>query len=133
MRYMMVSKRFPAKHPRAGELTGFRERILTGRKLHTLRHSTRWLRLDGERVSLRQWAGRPYASKQVEFARCVIRPKCFVVEGETTESARVAMLARHDGFDDVADFGWWFGAGPGEPIDFRGVRVWFCEVRAVGG
>lgn len=96
---LMISRVFPAKHPRAGQQTYFREKIqrncigkksidgsfepfkiniidFTDPKLHTIRENyDLWAsRADkinrGEAVlSLRQWTGKPYNSKQVEFIR----------------------------------------------------------------
>lgn len=67
---LTLSKAFPATHPRKGEPTGFRE-AFRKTKLHTIRANyTLWLKRiaevqRGEAVlSVRQWAGKPYASKQ---------------------------------------------------------------------
>lgn len=91
-----LSVSFMAKHPRAGEPTFFKEKLLnvlekrnyidvredwnliriTSRKKHTIRtnYSLWKKRIDevtkGEAVlSIRQWTGKPYASKQMEIAR----------------------------------------------------------------
>lgn len=67
---LTLSKAFPATHPRKGEPTGFRE-AFRKTKLHTIRANyTLWLKRiaevqRGEAVlSVRQWSGKPYASKQ---------------------------------------------------------------------
>ena len=72
-----LSKTFPAWHPRKGQPTEFLEKFLNGQtgkgnaKLHTIRASCPlWeMRIkevqEGKAVlSIRQWSGRPYASKQ---------------------------------------------------------------------
>jgi len=94
-----ISRTFPATHPRKGEPTGFREKILnelipcgliefntvykhgldieiTGEKIHTIRANYDFWRKRIEQVwlgeaelSLRYWSGKPRHSKQVEFLR----------------------------------------------------------------
>ncbi len=78
-----ISKIFPAAHPRKGELTGFLEKFLNGqtstgevRKVHTIRANyplwekrIKEIKAGNAVLSVRQWSGRPYASKQVEIAR----------------------------------------------------------------
>ena len=86
---LLISRYFPATHPRKGEFTDFCDKILVGcivgqsnstkgslRKIHTIRANyDLWKRrIDevnaGEAVlSLRYWTGKPYNSKQQEFAR----------------------------------------------------------------
>lgn len=82
---LMLSQVFPAGHPRAGEPTGFQHKLqatlngwsdLTFAKLHTIRANyplwaKRFEQIErGEAcLSIRQWSGKPYASKQVEIAR----------------------------------------------------------------
>lgn len=67
---LILSKEFPATHPLKGEPTGFREAFRKN-KLHTIRANyPLWEKRiaevqRGEAVlSVRQWAGKPYASKQ---------------------------------------------------------------------
>lgn len=91
-----LSVSFLAKHPRAGEPTFFKEKLLNviekrdytdfkrnhnlirikSRKRHTIRSNyPLWKKridevIKGEAVlSVRQWTGKPYASKQIEIAR----------------------------------------------------------------
>lgn len=65
MKVITLSKTFPAYHPRAGEQTGFADAFLSGRKIHTIRENKEGYYKDGDIVSVRQWSGKPYASKQV--------------------------------------------------------------------
>lgn len=72
---LTVSRYFPATHPRKGERTKFADSIYFGNKIHTIRANyDLWKkRIDevntGEAVlSIRYWTGKPYASKQEEFA-----------------------------------------------------------------
>lgn len=69
---LMLSQAFPAKHPRSGYPTGFRDKFLSGEKRHTIRANfPLWAKRirevqQGEAViSIRQWEGRPYFSKQI--------------------------------------------------------------------
>lgn len=73
-----LSQVFPVTHFRAGEPTGFRE-AFRKTKLHTIRANyelwkKRFEKIEkGEaRLSIRQWTGKPYRSKQVEIA-CLTR------------------------------------------------------------
>ena len=89
--YLTLSQTFPATHPRKGEPTDFRTKLLSARyrqggtlytasdgkcKLHTIRAnypfwSKRFEKINaGEAVlSVRQWSGKPYRSKMIEIAR----------------------------------------------------------------
>ena len=83
----MLSKAFPSTHPRKGEPTRFFDKFLAGQalsregwlvdpKLHTIRANyTLWAKrfekiAAGEAcLSVREWTGAPYRSKQKELAR----------------------------------------------------------------
>lgn len=94
--YLTLSQTFPATHPRKGEPTYFKEKVmdaicvahgidrrpkgiidgLHGYKLHTIRGNyDRWYKIfeqiyAGEAcLSLRVWSGKPYRSKMIEIAR----------------------------------------------------------------
>ena len=71
---LMVAKKFPATHIRAGEPTYFKEQILAGLKIHTIRENrTLWQDRvkqinEGRAVlSIREWSDKPYRSKQIEL------------------------------------------------------------------
>jgi hypothetical protein len=80
-----LAKVFPSGHPRAGEPTLFRSKVeaavngLLGqwrKKIHTIRGNyPLWQKRfeqinDGKAcLSIREWSGKPYHSKQVEIAR----------------------------------------------------------------
>lgn len=84
---LTLSKHFLANHKRAGEETYFKEKFLLGQgltdydtpslaKLHTIRANyPLWEKRikevqEGRAVlSVRQWMGKPYRSKQIEIAR----------------------------------------------------------------
>ena len=81
-----LSQRFPARHPRSGELTYFDKKVLNavwdahccttqfpsvGNKLHTIRANyplweKRFKQIEAGKaiLSVRQWTGKPYCSKQ---------------------------------------------------------------------
>ena len=70
-----LSRCFLANHSKAGEPTNFKEKFLRGEKIHTIRANyPLWEKRikevqDGRAVlSVRQWTGKPYRSKQVEIA-----------------------------------------------------------------
>ena len=70
-----LSKYFPLTHMRAGIETHFKEKILCSEKIHTIRGNYElWEKRikevqEGRAVlSIRQWTGKPYRSKQVEIA-----------------------------------------------------------------
>lgn len=80
---LTLSKTFPSAHPKKGEPTFFRSKVMavvfkdvTWKKYHTIRSNyDLWKKrfekiADGEAcLSIRQWTGKPYASKQVEITR----------------------------------------------------------------
>ena len=70
-----LSQHFLATHKRAGEPTDFKGKFLNGEKIHTIRANyPLWEKRvkevqEGRAVlSIRQWTGKPYRSKQVEIA-----------------------------------------------------------------
>lgn len=72
----MLSKVFPKGHIREGEPTGFKEKLLSGEKIHTIRSNyPLWKKRINEVqngdaiISVRQWEDKPYRSKQIEIAR----------------------------------------------------------------
>lgn len=70
MKVIMIAKRFMKDHPRYGEPTFFETNILNGKKKHTIRAGNRIK--NGEIISLRTWLGKPYRSKQREFAQVLV-------------------------------------------------------------
>ena len=73
---LTLSQTFPKGHMNQGEATGFKEKLLTGKKIHTIRANyPLWLKRIEEInkgnacLSIRQWSDKPYRSKQIEIAR----------------------------------------------------------------
>jgi len=70
----MISKTFPSYHSRNGEPTHFKEKILEGKKIHTIRQNFALCEKRAKKVnaglavvSLREWEGLPRKSRQVEI------------------------------------------------------------------
>lgn len=66
MKVLTFSKVFPKTHINAGEPTNFKEKILSGEKIHTIRPETNKWKI-GDQISMRYWEGKPYHSKQEIF------------------------------------------------------------------
>ena len=82
---LILSKVFPVKHPKKGEPTYFAEHLKNAleihnqnfpMKLHTMRSNYEWWQHVFDEInkgeaclSIRQWSGKPRASKQIEIAR----------------------------------------------------------------
>jgi hypothetical protein len=71
-----LSKVFPSKHRKAGCPTGFRDKVLNGSKIHTIRLNYEWWKCKEEKIqkgemylSLREWTDKPYNSVQEEWLR----------------------------------------------------------------
>ena len=122
-------------HPRKGQETNFERLFLSGKKIHTIRGNfSRWEKIisqvqNGEAVlSIRQWAGKPYRSKQVELAQLTDESsigiqKVIFSRSEWEENDRkqfwywatvdgkginIEDIASNDGFSDFIDFIEWF-------------------------
>jgi len=121
-----LSKKFPQGHPRAGQPTNFRESFERGLKIHTIRcNYDLWAkRLDeviaGRAVlSLRQWSGKPYNSKQEPPIRILTKDdgvgyrklECIELLSDSFSIDRDG--AAHDGLS-YADFYNWFDHKPTE-------------------
>lgn len=70
-----LSKRFPKNHKQDGNPTGFRQKYENREKIHTIRANFPFwddrfkvIVQDNGCLSLRQWSGKPYASKQEMLA-----------------------------------------------------------------
>lgn len=75
-RVLLISKVFLSHHPKAGKPTHFKEKILSGEKIHTLRDNINFWQpiiaevIKGEsELSIREWTATPYASPQSQFLR----------------------------------------------------------------
>jgi hypothetical protein len=123
---IIISRKFPVSHRKSNKATFFLARILSGRKIHTIRQNYPfWEKRikevqEGKAVlSVREWTGIPYKSKQRElfkftkenevgieklvFRHTLLKP---IVEGKPVS---IKALARHDGLSTV-DFVNWFAS-----------------------
>lgn len=73
--YLTLSQVFPSTHPKAGQPTHFKENLRLS-KLHTIRANYDYWAKRFEKIktgeaclSIREWIGRPYCSKQREIVR----------------------------------------------------------------
>lgn len=144
MKVITFSRNFPATHPRKAQPTYFVEKIVRGLhqqgikpfdvncdfseeiyyiaepKNHTIRAGNRWK--EGEWFSPRVWSGKPYCSKQIQFAppiqikkiwtfemNLISRP-FFKINGEGLHNEVVYNLAKNDGLT-YDDFKLWFTSG----------------------
>jgi len=121
-----LSKAFPKTHKRAGDPTNFRTLFETGVKKHTIRANyPLWAKRikevqDGKAcLSIRQWSGKPYASKQEEICRLsadngvgiqyMYYPElmCGTLDKDGTKKLSASQLANNDGLSFI-DWQDWF-------------------------
>ena len=123
---LTLSKAFAKTHPRAGEPTNFERAFLYGVKKHTIRENYDFWQKRFEQIeageaqlSVRQWSGRPYASKQevirnltradgigLEMIRRDLHGNAFLIgQDEAIKPAR--LVAANDGLT-MEDFRQWF-------------------------
>lgn len=139
---LTLSKVFPVTNSRAGEPTGFEEKLKAGVKLHTIRANKDgvWDKrakeiADGQKMlCVREWTGKPYQSEQREFARFekigiqhiemfnTTLPQC-KVDGKVVPMER---LAANDGLTLEQFKEWFFGEGD---TYFEGVIIHFTDFR----
>lgn len=145
-----LSRHFLANHKRAGEETHFKEKFLLGQdltdydtpsmaKIHTIRANyPLWEKRikevqDGHAVlSIRQWTGKPYRSKQVEIATLTagsgvgIQKLCFDKDKDGVPSLKYfningkyidrEMLANNDGLSKEDWQEWFRGYDLSKPL-----------------
>lgn len=129
-----LSRHFLANHKRAGEETHFKEKFLSGEKLHTIRANyPLWEKRikevqEGRAIlSIRQWTGKPYRSKQVEIATLTAENGVGLQRLEFTdcrlrfpyvgsEWTSMVSLAKNDGLSLNDWVGWFGGYDQSEPM-----------------
>ncbi len=122
-----VSKTFQGKHPKKGLKTNFKTKIKNGTKIHTIRANKKYWEKIVKQVnkgiailSLREWSGKPYKSKQVEikkFTKLGFETITIFDKGKTVaiiskypkllSEKEIKVLAANDGLS-VKDFTAWF-------------------------
>ena len=143
---LTLCKVFPVTHSRAGEKTGFEQKLKNGIKKHTIRYNAKdvWdkryndISKSKKYLSVREWTGRPYNSEQREFARYdkIGLQKITMTYSSTDEVPQCWVdgkhvsaydLAKNDGLS-VEDFTeWFFGCNKGNVFD--GVIIHFTDYR----
>ena len=137
---LMVSRVFPSYHKNKGELTRFEQKIRDKNKIHTIRANyEKWKRKidqirNGEVVlSIREWQGVPYHSKQnylfyynqedaLEVSKLTKEENGYLINDTIRVSEEE--LAKNDGLT-LDEFQEWFKVFPSEPmaiIHFTGFR-----------
>ncbi|MFK2086509.1 hypothetical protein ACIXFK_17260 [Bacteroides fragilis] len=128
-----LSEKFPTTHTRKGQETDFRRLFLNGNKIHTIRANfPLWEKRiaqiqKGEAVlSVRQWTGKPYQSKQVEIARLTAEDGVGIQELKLTDLSRpttingqrieLPLLAQNDGLSFNDWFNWFIGYDLSKPL-----------------
>lgn len=132
---LTVSKVFMKGHPLAGHPTNFKGQILSGRKIHTIRAGDYWKKVAdqvnaGEAVlSVREWSGQPYNSKQVEikqfekFGLQEIKITGYLITVDT-QMILFSQLSENDGLS-LLNFSNWFKI----PCNFSGHILHFTDFR----
>lgn len=97
-----------------------------GKKLHTIRPVPKRMPRPGDRISLREWTGKPYRSKQRELRPetditrvqdIVISRAGVRIDGEMiTNFEKVENFANADGFDTGTEMVEWFETTHGLPF-----------------
>ena len=129
-----LSQYFLATHKRAGDPTDFKEKFLSGEKIHTIRpYYPLWEKRikevqEGRAVlSIRQWTGKPYRSKQMEIATLTAENGVGLQRLEFTdcrlrfpytdsEWTSMVSLAKNDGLSLNDWVGWFGGYDLSEPM-----------------
>lgn len=137
---------FPVTHSKTGELTGFEDKLKSGKKIHTIRWNAKgvWdkrysdISLGKKYLSVREWTGRPYNSQQREFARYASIGLQHVTMTYGADDAYpqiwidnklvpIQEVAKNDGLS-VEDFVEWF-FGNSKESTFEGVVIHFTDFR----
>jgi len=137
---LIVSTAFPKTHKRAGDQTGFVEKIRNREKLHTIRANyDLWKKRIDEvnsgvaMLSVRVWTGKPYQSKQKEVFQSIAERGICIQKLEDPDSDYATADGTSIDWEDVAqndglsfeDFREWFKDAGSEPMaiihftDFR--------------
>jgi hypothetical protein len=91
----------------------FADKIRSGQKLQTVRPVPKRRPAPGDTLSLRMWADRPYASKQIELAESKVTKVedivitelgYIVINGNMLSGADANAFARADGFPGMNEF-----------------------------
>lgn len=143
---LSLCKTFPTGHRRVGEPTLFEKNLVDGVKIHTVRSNegNAWAKrcqdvMQGRKyLSVRQWTGRPYNSKQEEIARFDKIGLQNITMAYNSEDGvlqcwvdghrvPVETVAANDGLSTEDFVNWFFGRNPKNI--FEGVVIQFTDFR----
>ncbi len=141
---LTVSKIFLGDHPKKGQITSFKNKILDNIKIHTMRGNFKyWSSIvkkvnSGQAIlSVRQWTDKPYhldenGIGQIEIARFeklgyqkvkYNRGKLMTIDGKRfTEKKDFKKIAKNDGLT-LDEFNDWF------PEKFTGIIIHFTDFK----
>lgn len=131
---------FPKYHPRAGEPTEFRAKFLAGEKVHTIRANENGYYKEGDIISVREWSGKPYRSKQVmirDAVRIGVVPiyfnddSTYAFIGKIPVRVLKSEIAENDGLA-LNDFMHWFFPQNLTRKEFRGSLIYLTDFRYGG-
>lgn len=120
---LFISRKYLDQHPLKGQPTNFKEKILSGQKITTLRHNLKyWIprlkNIQEEKgyLSLREWEGTPRHSDSLEFLRLykigyetLKKVKGTWLVGRSENTISDSKLAINDGLS-IKNFNDWFPA-----------------------
>jgi len=97
--------------------------VESGKKRQTVRVDARCKA--GDELSLREWTGKPYRSKQRELMRtraihvgnARIYRHCMSLDGMVVSAKEADAFAKRDGFLNFEELAWWFGNSHGLPFN----------------
>lgn len=140
---LVISRKFPVKHPRAGQTTGLIDKLLKGAKIHTIRDNIEYWEEKiakvnaGEMyISAKMWLNQPYKSPQQEMHRITkaglqtiemdYRSGRLSVRIDGRKYTELETLAGNDGLS-LEDFvGWFF---PDGRTHYKGAIIHFTDFR----
>lgn len=140
---LVISRKFPVKHPRAGQTTGLIEKLLKGAKIHTIRDNIEYwagkvakVNAGQMYISAKMWLDRPYNSPQQEMRRITkaglqtiemdYRNGRLSVQIDGRKYTELETLAGNDGLSLEDFIGWFF---PDGRTHYKGAIIHFTDFR----
>lgn len=145
---LLFSSVFPPSHSKAGQPTGFADKLKDGSKKHTIRADKKGWWEKGEKainlgekyLSMRQWVGRPYNSKQIiigEKDRIGLQSITMTYSADDPlpeawvdgKPVSVEILAKNDGLSTEDFVEWFFGTPLYKGNVFEGKIIHLTDFR----
>lgn len=140
---LVISRKFPVQHPRAGQTTGLIEKLLKGAKIHTIRDNIEYwadkvakVNAGQMYISAKMWLDRPYNSPQQEMRRITkaglqtiemdYRNGRLSVQIDGSKYTELETLAGNDGLSHEDFIGWFF---PDGRTNYKGAIIHFTDFR----